>query len=389
MKILITAGLLAIAQLIAGCMHVAVKPPDVPFFADAQFKPSTEVIDADAVFAMSTAMAHFVDRTLVRSRRQNSLDHVLQEALYERGGLKLEYDSASTRTASEAFAARAGNCLSLVLMTAAIAKRLELPVLYQRVYTPHSWSRSNGIAYASEHVNLVLARHPPDPRFPYDGRSVMTVDFLPPEETAGQRTRIITEETVVAMFFNNRAAEALAGERLDAAYAWAKAAIEHSPTHLNAYNTLAVIYLQRGLHTQARQVLTYVLEYEPANTLALSNLATALEGLGLRAQATHVREQLAAIEPTPPFHYYDLGIAEMQAGNFQRARDLFRQELGRDAFNHEFHYRLALSELAMGDEAAARRGLSKAAETSSTLHYRGIYMAKLDVLDGKTARAVQ
>ncbi len=48
----------------------------------------------------------------------------LFEALYSKGQLKLEYDSAKTRNAAQAFAARSGNCLSLVIMTAAFAKEM-------------------------------------------------------------------------------------------------------------------------------------------------------------------------------------------------------------------------------------------------------------------------
>ena len=63
--------------------------------------------------------------------------------LYKRQKLGLEYDATSTRTASEAYAARAGNCLSLVIMTSAFAKALGLPVYYQRVFVDESWKLVN------------------------------------------------------------------------------------------------------------------------------------------------------------------------------------------------------------------------------------------------------
>jgi transglutaminase-like putative cysteine protease len=77
------------------------------------------------------------------------------DALYTKGKLKLEYESAVTRNAAEAFDARAGNCLSLVIMTAALAKELGFPVRYQRVYVDDTWGRS-GDFYFSGHVNLSL-----------------------------------------------------------------------------------------------------------------------------------------------------------------------------------------------------------------------------------------
>ena len=57
----------------------------------------------------------------------------------------------------------------------------------------------------------------------------MTIDFVPPTGMSAMRTRDIEESTVVAMYMNNRAAEALAKGRLDDAYAWARMAIVQDP----------------------------------------------------------------------------------------------------------------------------------------------------------------
>ena len=70
----------------------------------------------------------------------------LVDALYRRAQLKLEYDAATTKTAAEAFDARSGNCLSLVLMTAALAHELQLPVRYQSAYMEEAWSRNGNPA---------------------------------------------------------------------------------------------------------------------------------------------------------------------------------------------------------------------------------------------------
>jgi transglutaminase-like putative cysteine protease len=53
------------------------------------------------------------------------------QALYQPDQIRLEYDAAVTRNAAQAFEARTGNCLSLVIMTAALARELGLTVRYQ------------------------------------------------------------------------------------------------------------------------------------------------------------------------------------------------------------------------------------------------------------------
>ena len=53
-----------------------------------------------------------------------------------------------------------------------------------------------------------------------DESQARVVDFLPSDRARGYRTRRVGETTLVAMYQNNRAAEALVEGRLDEAYAW-------------------------------------------------------------------------------------------------------------------------------------------------------------------------
>src|SRR5204863_7553191 len=133
----------------------------------------------------------------------------LVEALYSKTQLKLEYDSELTRNAAETFKARAGNCLSLAIMTAAFAKEMGLAVRYQRVLVDDAWSRSGGIYFASLHVNLTLGTTQTGVHMLDSQNTPMTIDFLPGTDLRGRRMRVLQEDTIVAMYMNNRAAEAL------------------------------------------------------------------------------------------------------------------------------------------------------------------------------------
>lgn len=387
MKTIATA--MAALLLLSACAGTSTRPssPAQPsLFADELFAPATQRLDAAQVFEMSLAMQRFVDTAIAQSIKRKGIERALLDALYSKDQLQLEYDAGTTRTAKEAFELRAGNCLSLVLMTAAIAKHLALPVVYQQVFVPHSWTRSNGIAFASQHVNLVLGKRPPDTRTPYARGDTMTVDFLASEDASLSRTRPIAEATVIAMYFNNRAAEELALGQYDPAYWWARAAIWQDPQFLNAYNTLGVIYLQKGLPLRAEAVLGHVLAMEPGNTLTLSNLASVQRALGRHEAAAKLVAELASIEPTPPFHFADLGRAALETGDYAAAKRYFERELRRDAFSHESLFGLAMAEYRLGNARAAERQLLRAIDSSSTRFDKGIYVAKLDTL--RAAQAV-
>jgi tetratricopeptide (TPR) repeat protein len=271
-------------------------------------------------------------------------------------------------------------------MTAAFARHLGVPVRYQSVYFESTWTRSGNLYFSSNHVNLALEHRATDARMGVDTDRAWTVDFLPPEDIRGQRTRIISEATIVAMYMNNRAAEALVRGQLDDAYAWAREAVRQSPAFLSAYNTLAVTYLRHGNAQHANQLLRHVLEREPDNTAALSNLARALGELGQTAEAVQLAQRLSRIEPFPPFHFFDQGMAALQAGNFQRARELFSSEIKRAAYHHEFHFWLAIANLGLGDKSEARKHLILAKENSTTFSDKALYSAKLERINALRVR---
>ena len=317
-------------SLLAGCAAAPVGPPPEPLFHDARFAPPTERISAAEVFALNDDMRRYVREKLdVRRATRGSRQALVEAVLY--GDLRLEYDSAHTRTAAEAFEARAGNCLSLVIMTGALAKELGLerdvqPRVHTGALEPHRQR------LLPERPRQRDARPAPlESRIGYDAAELMTLDFLPPLELRGLRVEALEESTIVAMFMNNRAAEALVRGRLDDAYWWARAATHQDPTFMAAYNTLGVIYMRSGEPADAERVFRHVLAAEPRNTRAWANLALALTRQGHDAEARSAERQLARLEGEAPFHFFHKGLAAMEAGDFRtRARPSSRKRVARD-----------------------------------------------------------
>ena len=384
----IAASLLLCLGLVA-CTHVpvAVRSPE-PLFHDALFAAPTEPVTADDVFALSDEMKRYVRDEIYRQVMTKGRQRALVDALYQRQRqqLLLEYDTAMTRNAAQAFAARSGNCLSLVIMTAAFAKELGLPLEYQSAFLEETWSRNGDLVLRSGHVNLTLGPRLVDLRGSVDTRSI-TIDFLPPEEALHLRTRAIDERTVVAMYMNNRAAEALVQGRLDDAYAWAREAIRTSPDFMSAYNTLGVVYLRHRDLAEAEQALRRLLDQEPGNTRAMYNLASVLDRAGRVAEAGALRQQLTRIEPDPPFRFFSLGMAAMDRGDYRAARDWFAKEVARADYYHEFHYWLGVASYKLGDIQAARTHLARAMEMSPSRRDSDQYAAKLAWLRSQQQQA--
>jgi tetratricopeptide (TPR) repeat protein len=260
----------------------------VELFDDTLFGPPTEPVGADRIFALSADMRRYVQTDMAPLVRRHGAQGALVEALYGNGQLKLEYESAVTRSAAEAFEARSGNCLSLVIMTAAFARELGLQVRYQSAYLEETWSRRGSLLLKSGHVNISLGQRIGDHTASAIQYST-TIDFLPPDELRTLKTVEIRESLIVAMFMNNRSVEALVQGRLDDAYAWAREAVRADPWFLAAHNTLGVVYLRRGALARAGAAFEHVLAADPKHTRALANLAEVASRAGRDDEAARSR----------------------------------------------------------------------------------------------------
>jgi Tfp pilus assembly protein PilF len=368
--------IVAIVLALAGCASVPSQAPEA-LLHDALFAPPSQPVSAADVFAVSPEMKAFVAGDIARLVRLKGTRRGLFEALHDKAGLSLEYDSAMTRNAAQAFAARKGNCLSLVIMTAALAKEMGLPVRFQNVFADETWSRNGNFYLSIGHVNVSIGGTRVEPGYGHYDLDAMVIDFLPPGDLQSLRYWTISEATVVAMYMNNRAVEALMTGDANDAYWWAREAVRQDPRFLSATNTLGIVYRAHGNLAEARRALEYVLAREPANATALSNLVAVLKQGGDIAAARQAAERLAKIEPVAPFAYFERGLAAMKAGDYHLARDMFAHEVERAAYYHEFRFWLALAYVGLGDMEQARANMAVALENGPTKRDRDLYAAKL------------
>ena len=373
------AGLLA-----AGCATLPAEAPvrvDRDLFHDGAFAAPSHSIGADKLFELSEPMRQYIASERFRKETRLKGDEGgLANVMAAKGELKLHYDDTITRDAAGTFAAGSGNCLSLVIMSAAFAKALKLDITYQNVRLDPDWSRSNGLYVASTHVNLSLtapragiASFNPN----LNQSNSLTIDFVPSEQAAKYRTEKLAEKTIVAMYLNNRAAEELGQQRIDNAYWWARAALEKDPAFTTAYNTLGVIYQKRGDHQRAETVFKRALARTPGDTIIMHNLVQTLARQGKTAQSDALARERARLEPAPPFFYFERGITAMESQRYSEAKLLFEREVQRAPQYHEFHYWLAMAHLWLGQNAQAREQLAMAVDNSTSAHATERYSSKL------------
>jgi Tfp pilus assembly protein PilF len=372
------AGLAALA--LVGCAATPRSIEPTALFDDAAFQPEAAVPAPANLMALDSAMQVYAEDHLRALATHEDPRRALIDALYRDHGLRLDYDATATRTAAEAFTERSGNCLSLVMMTAAFARHLGLPVTFQAVHVEELHSRNGDLHFASGHVNLVLGKPRFRGTFGVKEADGLVVDFVRQDELGSRRVQTLSEATIVAMYYNNRAAELLAAGDLRAAYWHVRAALRHQPGFATAENTLGVVYARAGDVAAAEIAYRQALEADPGSVGALGNLVHLLRGAGRLAEADALKARLDRLEPEPPFHHFQIGRAAAAAGDWPAAAEHFERELRLHPRQDEVHIWAARAWRELGDIKRARRHAAAAVEYSITPLRRRQYAAKLDQL---------
>jgi Tfp pilus assembly protein PilF len=350
-------------------------------FHDNFFKAPEQPVNTVDIFALSDEMQRYIQSDFRKEVATKGLREGLFEALGRRAAMKIDYDATITKNAADTFHTRSGNCLSLVIMTSAFAKNLDIEVTYQEVQSQTTWSRYGGLQFASGHVNIVLGKR-------HDSfnswRSLqdlargetLIIDFQPSSDLQNQRAYPIDEKRVIAMYMNNRAAELMSQQQTDLAYWYIRKSLEHDPSFMSALNTLGVLYQNTGHLQEAEQAYRQLLASE-RNTNTMHNLISVLQKQRRNDEAAVLSTELARFQPYPPFYFLDQGIKAMDQADYQAAKKLFMKELERDPYYHELHFWLAIAHLKLNELAQAKEQLERAKAESLTSQQAAIYGAKL------------
>ena len=379
------ALLLCLALASCADAPAPIVPASEPLFSDSSFAPPSERIVPADIFQVSPEMREYLESRVAEEVAKHGEAQGLVEALFKDHRLQLDYDAEYTRNAAQAFHARAGNCLSLAIVTGAMAKELGLQVRYQSVKTSEHWERDGDLLELVGHVNVTVGMPVPKVRTWGFNADSWTVDFLSASDMKDLVTQPISESRIAAMYMNNRAAEALVRKQTDDAYWWVRSGVASDPTFSSLYNTLGVTYFRKGMLTRAESALRFALSLEPNNSETWNNLAVVLRHDGRAEQAASIERQHPPSGAAALAAAIDGGMKANESGDYARALELFKRALRTSSDNHELHYLLAVTYLNLGDRGRAMEHLLEAEDNSTTARQRSIYASKIELLKSTTS----
>jgi Flp pilus assembly protein TadD len=337
----------------------------------SQANDAPDLVETEEVLAVSGEMRQFLDSNVHRKASSLAKLRQLIDAIIDEGAFGLEFAGA-TRTASEMFRLRRGNCLSFSNMFLAMARYVGLEAHYQEVEIPPDWSFQDDFFLLNRHVNVSvdLGLH---------GQHVVDINI--DDFTSSYDMRTISDARALAHYYNNMGVERMqAGDMASALGYFRKAIEENDPNFSPAWSNLGTLYLRNGHPSYAEAAYLHALTVDGKDLVAMSNLVRFYERQGDLDRAAMYRKRVADHRRENPYYRYQRARDAYSAGEYATAISNLKYAIRKIKNEDEFYFLMGMSHLQMGDERAARRWLARAEEVAATDALKRRYSSKLDLL---------
>ena len=329
--------------------------------------------------------------SLTPSQQQNFLHYYNDPANADVKGHERLYDYLSQYTASfdfrgdtfmaaQSLTNQAGNCLSLAILTTALAELVGVDIEYQKVNSAPIYQRYSSVMTLSSHVRTVL--HEPnfvkDPDFIYFRTPQLIVDYFPQQgDVVGSS---VSRQNFVSMFYQNLASEALINHEYDRAFSLLNAALSQTQTNSVTLNTLAVLYKHADNFEQAEKIYRFAIDHELQSINMIWNYVNLLEEAGRFEDATHWRALIENVDDDNPYSWIDLADQNYQQGHHRKAARYYQKASLIAPYLHESFFGLAKAQYQLGELGHAEASLKTAMQISYLSEDKKLYQAKINTL---------
>lgn len=270
--------------------------------------------------------------------------------------LDLDYAQSPTRSASQTYLTRQGNCLSFVNLFVGLARHFKLNPFYVEVNDYNRWNYQQGMVVSHGHIVAGM----------YVNGDLRTFDFLPYRPKSYRDFQPIDDVKATAHYYNNLGAEALLAGDVERARQSFELAIALAPDFVKALNNYGVTMQRLGRSEDALALYFKGLERAPDDVPLLSNVARTYQLQGNEESANEYLGRIENLENTNPFFYIYRGELALNQGDLQAALDYMAKAFRRDSGLPEVHLGLVKVYLATGDMERVRHHLERALQLDAT-----------------------
>lgn len=383
---------LLVISVLVGCAGFEQKPgentpvpkvekPVMSFDSELFGEPPTDIIPVSEIYRLSDTQQKAFQDYFNHPSRQNTPAHKRVYEYLESSTINFGYQGA-TYTAEEAMRKTSGNCLSLAILTTALAQVAGVETGYQLIDSVPVFESQGNVVFRGRHVRTKLYEPLPQERkgLPPIRRGGLLVDYFARE---GDRfVSNISDAEYHAMYYDNLASEAISRKDYNTAFWLLLKVIELTPDSSSAINSMAVVHRRAGYVDRAEEIYRYGIDHLSNKVSLLRNYRVLLAEQGRDDEAAAINARLAELDESNPFDWLHAGQEAYDNGDFRDAIAFYRKAVEIAPYLHESYAGMARAHYKLGDRTRARRELENAQKFSYEKSIQSLYQAKLMALAG-------
>jgi tetratricopeptide (TPR) repeat protein len=301
------------------------------------------------------------------------------EALFEYLQDKVEgyqYEGV-TLSASDALSLNGGNCMTLAILTSALAQIAGIEIDYELMDDIPLYEINDRTILKGVHIRTILYNKTlnTEENLLLFSRPGIKIDYFPTN-----RQRFIAnldENDYLTMYYDNVAVEALMANDLNRAYWYSMEALRYSPGSSSTINMLAILNRRQGDTEKAEQLYVYGIEHAEEKLTLLKNYHNLLTNLGRTEDAVSIEKRLQTLDDPSPFHWIQIARSAYESGEYQQAINYFNKAISLAPYLHEAQLGIAQSLYKTGELQGAKKALVAAIEKAQKRSTVSLYEAKL------------
>jgi len=383
----------ALSMLVISCAGLkpsATPSPRFPFKDPELFKNRPHIVSEEQIHRLSPAREKEFLTFFNAPSRQDIPAHKRLYQYLNKITENITYDNG-TYTAEQTLDLKRGNCLSLAILTTALARLANVEIGYQLMDSAPVYQLQDTVVFKGLHVSSMLfdsywsndsAENDSgnNKKSVYLWRPGIRIDYFPISRE--RFVRNISYRDYLAMYYRNLAAEAIAQENYTNAYWYALTSMDYEPESSHAFNIMAVIYNRMGDTAKAEAIYKYGIEEldDTYKLTLLKNYRLLLNEHQRYAEAETITRKIEQLDDPSPFSWLSAARTSYSEGNFREAISFYKKTINIAPYLHEAYLGLAQSYYQVGRLKSAEKNLQLALEKAYKESTKTLYQAKLRAL---------
>jgi len=200
-----------------------------------------------------------------------------------------------------------GNCMSLAVLTTALAKAVDIEIKYQLVNRIPVFQEYGSVVFNAQHIRSIVYKPRNEDIADLAGTTITVfresaiIDYYPSRSNFSHG--FVSEDEFYAMYFRNLASEAIGQDNNNRAYWLLKHSLEIEPESHQTINSLAILHRRVGDYRKAEELYKYGIKIASNKIVLLKNYKVLLLFQKRYDEAEKISRELENLEDHNPFNW--------------------------------------------------------------------------------------